>query len=346
MAPARAEVRIRCRRWTRKTTLPSETNPKMSVVPLAPHCACSRASRASQIGCGGATPEPEPRATPMCGRRRAPTEVRKRGLTQPSKTTMQKISFSFGRNWNRYVRTVDDAKIAGAVEDIRARLGTGVRGKCVVDVGCGSGIHSLAFRRLGASRVVSFDADPHSVTATTTLWNRENRPSSWEVRPGSILDPRMIASLGQFDVVYSWGVLHHTGAMWQAIENAAKLVAVGGAMWIALYVAGPRYERDLAVKRTFNAAADPVKWAIVAREVLRAMYGNALQHKNPLAWNRQKERGMSVYYDIWDWLGGLPYEVASREEVGEFLTARGFESEGFEGAGEGCCANYLYRRRA
>jgi 2-polyprenyl-6-hydroxyphenyl methylase/3-demethylubiquinone-9 3-methyltransferase len=259
---------------------------------------------------------------------------------------MQKISFSFGRNWNRYVRTVDDAKIAGAVEDIRARLGTGVRGKRVIDVGCGSGIHSLAFHRLGASRVVSFDADPHSVTATTTLWERENRPSSWEIRPGSILDPRMIASLGQFDVVYSWGVLHHTGAMWQGIENAAKLVAVDGTMWIALYVAGPHYERDLAVKRSFNAAADPVKWAIVAREVLRVMYGNALQHKNPLAWNRQKERGMSVYYDIWDWLGGLPYEVASREEVDEFLIARGFESEGFEGAGEGGCANYIYRRRA
>ena len=50
----------------------------------------------------------------------------------------------------------------------------------------------------------------------------------------SIFDPQ-IESMGSFDFVYSWGVLHHTGDMYRALRGAAGRVAPGGRFLFALY---------------------------------------------------------------------------------------------------------------
>ena len=55
---------------------------------------------------------------------------------------------------------------------------------------------------------------------------------------------------------------------------------------------------------------------------------------------------MDVYHDIIDWFGGLPYEVATTEEVERFLSARGFELERVEEATEGAVRVYLFRSRS
>ena len=73
---------------------------------------------------------------------------------------------------------------------------------------------------------------------------------------GSALDATYLAGLGGFELVYSWGVLHHTGAMWQALENAAIPVVDGGRLFVAIYndqgwISG--YWR--AVKRLYNRFA-------------------------------------------------------------------------------------------
>ena len=260
-----------------------------------------------------------------------------------ARLTAEPITFSFGENWKDLVKGASEAEFSSAAEDISAWLGANaIAGKRVIDVGSGSGIHSLAFLKLGAKSVHSFDYDPNSVEATRIVHSRAGSPSNWKVEHGSILDSAYVRSLGQFDIVYSWGVLHHTGAMWEAVENCASFVAPGGVFWIALYAKGPRYPQDLALKKRYNAASKLGKRWMVARWILRIMLGRLKKGKNPFTWNQEYGRGMNLYHDIVDWLGGLPYEVASEDEVVIFARRRRFVLERIMVDDEGACSIYVF----
>jgi SAM-dependent methyltransferase len=255
----------------------------------------------------------------------------------------EKVTFSFGRNWKDFSRTISDIECAEAMRDIQHWLGAEyVRGKRVVDAGSGSGLHSLALFRLGASRVFSFDYDLESVGTTRSLWEQEGQPALWEVEHGSVLDDTYIEKLGTFDLVYSWGVLHHTGNMWKAIENACRLISPGGTLFISLYVKGPRYEDDLALKRKFNQASSFGKRVMTYRWIANLMWSRLKALQNPFNWNEKYERGMNTYHNLIDWLGGLPYEVASEDEVVAFCRKYGLVLERIQPKCEGGCSIYVF----
>jgi SAM-dependent methyltransferase len=260
---------------------------------------------------------------------------------------MTEITFSFGENWRDFLSAADEDAIDFAVTDIEQWLGPeSFESRTVLDIGCGSGLHSLAFHLKGASKLVSFDYDPHSVSATRSLWEQAGQPANWTVRRESILDDAFVGTLGTFDIVYAWGVLHHTGNMWKAIENAFALTAEGGVCWLALYQKGPRYERDLALKKRFNRGSAATKKLMIWQFILRTMAYRASQGRNPLRWNERKARGMDVYHDIVDWLGGLPYEVATVDELLVAGQQHGFEPMKVFEASEGGCSVVTLRRTA
>jgi len=259
--------------------------------------------------------------------------------------------FEFGKNWAKFLEVLDDERIAEAERSLIGMLGD-VRGLRVLDVGSGSGLFSLAARRLGAT-VYSFDYDPNSVGCTQELRRRYfPDDAGWTVEHGSVLDPQYLAGLGTFDIVYSWGVLHHTGAMWQAVENVLPLVAEGGRLFIALYNdQGVWSRRWTAIKRTY-CSGTPGRWlvsgTVIPFWVARDLAADLVWRRNPVARYSQykKRRGMSVVRDWYDWLGGYPFEVAKPEQVLDFLRDRGFELQRMTTvAGSMGCNEFIARKR-
>ena len=165
-------------------------------------------------------------------------------------------SFSFGKNWENFLKYITDKRIETAKSSIIDFLGVNsLEGKSFLDIGCGSGLFSYAACVLGATRIVSFDADKFSVRNCKFLWKKANNPEEWKVHVGSILDVEFTSILGCFDIVYSWGVLHHTGHMWRAIINSANLVKNGGYFYFTIYnkVNGLRgSDFWLKIKRLYN----------------------------------------------------------------------------------------------
>lgn len=255
-----------------------------------------------------------------------------------------KITFSFGENWQNFLGTVDQEVIDKAKHDIELWLDKDfVAGKTVLDIGSGSGIHSLAFHQLGAKSVHSFDYDPNSVAATTLTRQRTGNPANWTVCHGSILDKEYLKTFRDgFDIVYSWGVLHHTGSMWEAVDNSIRLVRPGGKLWISLYAKGARYSKDLTLKQQYNAASQLGKHWMIGKKIAKLMVRRALALKNPFGWNEKKYRGMNVYHDLIDWYGGLPYEVASEDEVVRVGRKYGLVLERIYVEGEGSCNCYVF----
>lgn len=264
--------------------------------------------------------------------------------------------FAFGENWSRFLELLDEERIAEAEASLERMLGPGtLAGKRFLDIGSGSGLFSLAAHRLGA-HVRSFDFDPQSVACAHELRRRyaDDLDPRWRVGQGSVLDGDFMARLGTFDVVYSWGVLHHTGSMWVALENALQRVAPGGRLFIAIYNDQGWWSRVWWLIKYYY---------LKLPRVLRTPYAYAVSHTldalniikqtlklQPMVAIRplldyKPGRGMSRKHDLLDWMGGFPFEVARYEVLVDYMNARGFSLlKGMPNRGSGCHELVFERR--
>jgi SAM-dependent methyltransferase len=247
------------------------------------------------------------------------------------KSEQRGMRFEFGRNWTGFVRrNLSDERVAIARSHILQFIKRDtLKGLDFLDIGSGSGIHSAAAASAGARQIYSFDYDPNSVAATKLVRERVGNPGNWKATRGDVLDDSFISSLGKWNFVYSWGVLHHTGDVWRALDNASKTVAEGGFLYIALYSADvcPDPEYWLAVKREYNLASSAKKCRMVLSYVWNHMMDRRIRAFPEFILRiirYRMSRGMSMFVDIRDWLGGWPMEFTWDRDVITFLEKRGF----------------------
>jgi len=254
---------------------------------------------------------------------------------------MIKKNFTFGKNWLFFIaRYVNAQTVSEASRSLINFVGKeNIQGKTFLDIGCGSGLFSLAALNLGADKVLSFDMDPDSILACKRLRRQKGSPKKWQVIRGSILDKQFTSKLGRYDLVYAWGVLHHTGKMWIALDKTLKLVAPKGYLYLAIYnkatdwkiYADGRFGTSSFWKKFKECYSRLPFWCqgLIEFWTILGLFSLYLaKFKNPLAEIKRhpnKHRGMSWRADIRDWLGGYPYEYASTQEVINFVKVRGFK---------------------
>ncbi|MEV4756634.1 methyltransferase domain-containing protein [Micromonospora sp. NPDC049559] len=261
--------------------------------------------------------------------------------------------FAFGDNWNAFLKVVDDERISVARRSLQEALGRpDLRGLSFLDIGCGSGLFSLAAYQLGAT-VHSFDFDRNSVAATAALRSRYAPDSPWLIETGSILDRDFVAGLGRYDIVYSWGVLHHTGDMWSAVAASGDLVRPGGQLFISIYNDQGRASRVwLRVKRRYNRSGRVGRALLVSLSALYLywrlpvrMLVNLVRPGRLPGASGARGRGMSRRHDLVDWVGGYPFQVARPEEIFRFVHDRGFELRHLWTCGGNLgCNEYVFQR--
>lgn len=258
--------------------------------------------------------------------------------------------FKFGKNWLDFVGSVGEAQLLDARFALVDLLGTeSLENESFLDAGCGSGIVSLAARDMGAERVHSFDYDDDSVGATRILVSESSAGAEWTVEQGSLTDEKYLAGLGQFDTVYAWGVIHHTGAMWQVAGALPSLVRPGGRLVVAIYNdQGPVSSIWKVIKKIYVRSPSPLQFVMAG--LYFTLTSGAKTVKNLVArrgFRLNRPRGMSAWHDAVDWVGGYPFEVASREKVIDFFEARGFSAEKVISVGKRQgCNQFVFRARS
>lgn len=261
--------------------------------------------------------------------------------------------FAFGKNWASYACLIGDKEIAEARKGLLKLVPEdALRGRSFIDIGCGSGLHALAAASCGVRRIMAVDIDSDSVATTRQVLQQHAVSVPWEVQEISLFD--LDASKhGNYEIVYSWGVLHHTGSMIEAIGKAAALVAPGGLFAFALYRRTLMDRFWIAEKRFYAHAPQYLQWLVRHAYIAAFAVAETLQGRSFSRYvaNYRSSRGMNWHHDVHDWLGGYPYEAILANEVEELMQKLGFEAVrvfssamtlGLRGSG---CDEYVYRRR-
>jgi predicted RNA methylase len=255
--------------------------------------------------------------------------------------------FAFGKNWASYAGLIDEPRIDEAKKGLLKLIPADeFKGRSFLDIGCGSGLHALAAAQLGVSRIMAVDIDPDSVATSSAVLSSNNVTTPWRAEIMSVFDLD-VARQGAFDIVYSWGVLHHTGSMWEALSKAASMVAPHGLLTFALYRKthiDPFWKLE---KRLYAHAPQTIQRLVRAGYIAvfrLAKLATGSSFREYVA-NYKSSRGMNFYHDIHDWLGGYPYETARAPEVEARLVGLGFKAERVFARPRGRigCDEYVYR---
>lgn len=242
---------------------------------------------------------------------------------------MKAVRFGFGNNWEDLLNNIGKEEIVSAERSLHRWIPyKDLKGKKFLDIGSGSGLFSLAAWNWNAE-VYSFDYDENSVKCTMRLKDSVDveKGRSWDIEQGDVLDSSYMKKFyGKYDVVYSWGVLHHTGNMEKALMEAGKCVVPGGYLFISIYNdQGFMSKIWRYVKKTYNLSGKNRRKIILFMASLYLYGYQTTRHIYKNGRNVLSERGMNAWNDLVDWVGGYPFEYATAEKIVMFYLGRGFK---------------------
>ena len=252
--------------------------------------------------------------------------------------------FEFGENWLGYLKEINSERILVAEKSLLEMFEMErFDNLTFLDAGCGSGLFSLAARNLGA-KVFSFDYDPKSAQCASALKNRYYREdSNWQIEEGSVLDLGYLEKIGTYDLVYCWGVIHHTGQLMKGLENITVTVKSDGKIFVALYndqgIASKywRVVKQCYVRYTFTRPI--LIFVHLLYPVLPSLVLKRLRKE-------KIPRGMSAWHDFLDWLGGYPFETSTVNEVFSFFKTKGFRLQNLKTVGGKMgCNEFLFGKK-
>ena len=236
------------------------------------------------------------------------------------------MRFSFGKNWQGYSKVaLNPERIEQGRQALKDLLaGIPLINQSFLDIGFGQGLTAHLASQMGA-KVTGVDIDLDNIDAAKNIQLKMGIASPLDLRIGSILDGKIVdqlRQLGTWNVVHSWGVLHHTGNMDLAVKNAASLVAQDGYFVCAIYNRHWSSLPWLFIKWFYNllpAIGQQLMVSLFYPIIYLAKW--LVTGKNP----KDKLRGMDFFFDVVDWVGGYPYEYASCEEFRKLVEPLGFK---------------------
>jgi 2-polyprenyl-3-methyl-5-hydroxy-6-metoxy-1,4-benzoquinol methylase len=104
-----------------------------------------------------------------------------------------------------------------------------LRGKSVLEVGCGMGLHTELMSRAGAD-VLAIDVSPTSVEATRSRLKLKRVPAAVEM-----MDVETLSIERKFDFIWSWGVIHHSSRTGRAFYNLCRAAKPNGEIRFMVY---------------------------------------------------------------------------------------------------------------
>jgi ubiquinone/menaquinone biosynthesis C-methylase UbiE len=196
-----------------------------------------------------------------------------------------------------------------------------VRGKSVLDAGCGTGIFSIIFARNGAGRVIGIDISPGSLETARTLKTRFAVDNA-EFRLQDMLG--LPFADGSFDIVWAWGTVHHTTDPFRAISELIRVLRPGGSLFLAVYK---------RTKVTFIHEVIRKTLIRTPRRTWTALSKIMAFFLSPVVFffkKREKSRkGEKLEELILDWYFVPIRHYYAPEEIREFLNEKGLDVEKF-----------------